>query len=228
MSTTILTRRVSRTTAALAAGICCMVAALGFAQNANADSLFPAPSILAGPAEGSTISSDSTQFVFDYLEPITGGSLTGFLCSIDGAPAVACTSPVDLVGLAAGLHTIGISAVITPLGGEPLCVLTVCVTLPTVALDSDVLTRSFNVTEAAQPGTTTNNNTHSSTTSSDKLGAFALAWGKYKRQQTRCNAMKKRVKKYKSHNNRMRAAKRYKKCVKTQKRLRAEAMALAK
>lgn len=240
MSATILTKRFASATAILAAGLCCLVLTLGFAQSANAaESLFPAPSILTGPSEGSTINTESTQFVFDYLEPITGGTLTGFLCSVDGAPAVACTSPLDVVGLTAGVHTIGISAVITPLGGTPLCVLTICVTLPTVAVNSDVLTRTFNVDlDGTSVGTgpsggsggsgsssTTNN---SATISSDKLGAFALAWGKYKRQQSKCNAMKKRVKKYKTHKNRMRAAKRYKNCVKTQKKLRAQAMAIAR
>jgi hypothetical protein len=214
----------------LTIGLCCLIASLGFAQSATAaDSIFPAPTILNGPAEGSTINTESTQFVFDYLEPITGGSLTGFLCSLDGAPAVACTSPLDLVGLGVGVHTIGVAAVITPLGGEPLCVLTVCVALPTVALNSEELVRTFNVETAGPPiATTTNNTNNNSMTTGDKLGAFALAWGKYKRQQTKCNAMKKRVKKYKTHKNRMRAAKRYKECVKTQKRLRAQATAIAR
>jgi hypothetical protein len=212
----------------LTIGICCLIASFGFAQSANADSAFPAPTILNGPAEGSTINTESTQFVFDYLEPITGGSLTGFLCSLDGAPAVACTSPHDLVGLGVGLHTIGVTAVITPLGGEPLCVLTVCITLPTVALNSEELVRTFSVDTVGASNATTTNNTHSSTTNSDKLGAFALVWGKYKRQQTKCKAMKKRIKKYKTHKNRMRAAKRYKSCVKTQKKLRADALAMAR
>lgn len=213
----------------LTIGLCCLIASFGFAQTAKADSVFPAPSILNGPAEGSTINAESTQFVFEYLEPITGGTLTGFLCSVDGAPAVACTSPLDLVGLGVGAHTIGVAAVITPLGGEPLCVLTVCVALPTVALNSEELVRTFNVETAGSPiAATTNNTNNNSTTNSDRLGAFALAWGNYKRQQTKCKAMKKRIKKYRTHKNRMRAAKRYRKCVKTQKKLRAEAMAIAR
>ncbi|MBJ7353735.1 MAG: hypothetical protein JHC98_02835 [Thermoleophilaceae bacterium] len=217
-------------------GLCCVVASLGFAQQASADTL-PAPSILSGPAEGSTISTDSASFVFDYADSLAGATLVGFLCSLDGAPAAACDASHNLTGLTDGVHTLGVSALILPLGGEPVCVLTNCLTLPPVETGTDVLMRTFNVdlggvSVGTPPSTTggsstTNNSSNSATTSSDRIGAFALAWGKYKRQQSKCNAIKKRIKKYRTHSNRMRAAKRYKSCVRTQKKLRAEAMALA-
>jgi hypothetical protein len=238
MTTALNTKPQFKVGAILAAGVCCFLLSLGFAQQASADTLLPAPSVLSGPAEGSTIGTDSASFVFQYLDPITNGNLLGFFCSLDGAPAVACNPSADLVGLTAGVHTLGVTASILPLGGAPICVLGICLTLPAVAVDTDVLTRHFTVdlggtslgTGGGSGGSssTTNNSSNSATTNSDKLGAFALAWGKYKRQQTKCKAMKKKIKKYRSHQNRMRAAKRYKSCVKTQKKLRAAALAIAR
>jgi hypothetical protein len=222
-------------------GLICIVATMCFAQSASAAGL-PAPDILSGPLEGQTISTDSASFLFDYADDLTGGTLVGYLCSVDGAPAVACNANHDIGGLSAGVHTLGVKATILPLAGQPLCILTICVTLPAVAVDTDVLTRTFNVdltgagvgtdpTGSGGGGSGGNSTAHNSsnsnvTNANDRLAAFALAWGKYKRQQTKCTQIKKSVKRYKSHANRMRAAKRYKKCVKTQKKLRAAALAL--
>lgn len=230
------TKRSIRTSVIVTAVLCSLALTMGVAQQANAAGL-PAPDILSGPAEGQTISTDSASFVFDYADDLTGATLQGYFCSLDGAPAVACNSTHDILGLTAGVHTLGVKASILPLGGTPVCVLTVCVTLPALAVDTDVLTRTFNVdlsgtgvgtgsTPSSASTSNTTNNSSNTTAANDRLAAFALAWGKYKRQQTKCARIKKSIKHFNSHKNRMRAAKRYKKCVKTQKKLRAEAMAL--
>src|SRR5690349_6421494 len=80
------------------------IALFGSAKEASADTLLPAPSVLSGSADGSTINTDSASFVFQYLDPITGGSLAGFVCTLDGGAPVDCTSGLDLVGLSAGPH----------------------------------------------------------------------------------------------------------------------------
>jgi hypothetical protein len=224
----------------LAAGLCCLAMSLGLAQQAQADALLPAPTILSGPADGSTINTDGASFVFDALDSLSGGTLISYLCSVDGAPPVACDSSYSLTGLSDGLHTLGLSASILPLGGVPVCVLTVCLPLPSIPVVTDTLTRTFTVVTSVVPigppvlpatgssSTTTNNSGSAGAAGDDRVHAFSLAWSKYKRQQTKCKAMKKRVKKYRSHTNRMHAAKRYKGCLKTQKRLRAKAMSLAR
>jgi hypothetical protein len=239
MSTTLKAKPQLKLGIALAAVLACVVVSLGFTQQANAAiGTIPAPDVLSGPLQDEIITTDSASFVFGYVDGLTGGSILGYVCTLDAVP-IPCTSSLDLLGLSAGVHVVGVRASVLPLGGQEVCVLTLCLTLPALAVDTDLLTRTFNVdlsgtsvgTDPTPPtggssSTTTNNTT--SNVNSDKLGAFALAWGKYKRQQTKCNAMKKRIKKYKSHKNRMRAAKRYKSCVKTQKKLRAQAIAIAR
>lgn len=200
----------------------------GLAKDAQAAGL-PAPSVLSGPADGSTIGTDSTQFVFQYLDPITGGSLNGFLCSVDGAPDVACDGVFNLVGLGVGLHTVGVKATINLLGGVPVCVLGICVDPGPVSVDTDVLTRTFGV-ELPGSGSNGSNGSNGANGANGTVGsnaAFLAAWTKYKKQRAQCTRMKKRIKRYKTHVNRMRAAKRHKTCVKRQNRLRAAALALA-
>ncbi|MFT4050586.1 MAG: hypothetical protein QM648_12220 [Solirubrobacterales bacterium] len=208
----------------------------GFANSANAESLLPAPSIVSGPADGSTINTDSTQFAFDYLDPITGGSLLGYVCTIDAGAPVACDSGLDIADLSAGLHTIGVKATLALLGGQPLCVLTICVDPGPVSVDTDLLTRTFNVDlgggsvgTGGSSGTNGSNGSvgaNGSSAASDRTAAFLLAWMKYKNQRALCTRMKSRIHHYKTHRNRMSAARRHKTCVKRQNKLRAAAIAI--
>jgi hypothetical protein len=216
----------------LAAAAIAAFSFLAFAQRADATPLFPAPSILNGPAEGSVLNTDSTNFAFDYLSPITGGSVSGFLCSIDGAPAVACSGSKDLVGLTTGTHTFGVKATITLLGGQPLCVLGVCISPGPLSVDTDLASRTFSVdVGSTSVGTGTNgangSNGNSGTTSGtgETSNAFAIAMKRYLKQQAMCRKIKRSVHHYKSHKNRMSAQRRYVRCLKVQKKLRAAAMA---
>lgn len=222
----------------LTAVIVSVIALAGFARDASALDL-PAPSILSGPAEGSTINTDSASFVFQYLDPISGGSLAGFVCTVDGGLPVDCTSGLDLVGLTSGAHTIGVRATIDLLGGTPVCVLGICIDPGPVSVDTDLLSRSFNVdlggasagTGGGGGGTNGANGTdgvNGTTAGQDRTAAFLVAWTKYKNQRALCQRMKDRLKRYKTRGNRARAVKRHKTCVKRQNKLRAVAMALAK
>lgn len=218
------------------AAVASVFALVGFAKEANA-ALLPAPSVLTGPADGSTINTDSAQFVFQYLDPITGGSLAGFLCSVDGAPDVACDSGLDLVNLSAGAHTVGVKAVIDLVGGTPLCVLGICVDPGPVAVNTDLLSRTFSVDLGGSSvgtggtdgtsGANGSNGVNGTAGSSNRSAAFLAAWVKYKNQRALCTRMKDHVHRYKTHKTRMSAAKRHKKCVKRQNQLRAAALALA-
>lgn len=219
---------------ALAVGVSALAC---FARTAGAVTL-PAPSILSGPTEGQTINTDSTQFVFQYLDPITGGTLTGYTCTVDALPPVACNSGLDLVGLAPGAHTLGVKATIDLLGGQPVCVLTVCIDPGPISVDTDVLSRTFNVDlGGATAGTGGNNGAggangangvNGTDAGRDRTAEFLVAWTKYKNQRALCRRMKQRIKRYKSRSNRTRAAKRHKKCVRRQNTLRAAALAVAK
>lgn len=217
-----------------------MIALTAFAKDAGAAPLLPAPSLLNGPTEGETINTDSVQFLFDYLEPITNGSLTDILCSVDGAPEVVCTDGLDLVGLDAGAHTVGAKARLSLLGGQPLCVLTVCVDPGPVSVDTDLMTRTFNVdlggTSAGTGGSggsgangaNGSNGVNGAGAGRDRTAEFLVAWTKYKNQRALCTRQKSRIKRYKSRKNRAAATKRYKKCVKRQNSLRAAALAITR
>lgn len=215
----------------------------GLTSTANADPLLPGPSIISGPTEGETINTDSVQFLFDYLEPITNGSLTDILCSVDGAPEVVCTDGLNLVGLEAGAHTIGAKARLSLLGGAPLCVLTICIDPGPVSVDTDLLTRTFNVDvggtsvgtdpPSGSGGSGANgangaNGVNGAGAGRDRTAEFLVAWTKYKNQRALCNRQKNRIKRYKSKKNRASATKRYKKCVKRQNTLRAAAIAITR
>src|SRR4051812_27561295 len=63
----------------------------------------PQTTIVTGPA--GTTSATSAEFAFSADEPGT------FACSLDGAPATACTSPTTYSGLGAGTHTFSVQAI---------------------------------------------------------------------------------------------------------------------
>jgi hypothetical protein len=67
----------------------------------------PDTSISSSPAALTT--STSAFFTFTSSEPMS--ALTGFECSLDGAPFGACNSPVTYSGLAEGSHTFDVRAV---------------------------------------------------------------------------------------------------------------------
>ncbi len=62
----------------------------------------PASVLLAGPASPTNVT--TAHFTF------SSAGATSFACSLDGAPAVACVSPLDLPGIAEGPHTLTVSA----------------------------------------------------------------------------------------------------------------------
>ncbi len=63
-------------------------------------SVAPDTEITSGPAQGSTIRTNSATFAFSTSEPEAT-----FTCSVDGGPFEPCTSPVALTGLANGPHS---------------------------------------------------------------------------------------------------------------------------
>lgn len=235
-----LSGRRRETLAFIAATILAFAAFAGFSKSAEA-ALLPAPDILDGPANGVTLDTNQASFVFDYLAPITGGTLTGYLCTIDGSP-IPCNGTADLVDLSAGVHTFGVAAQLSLLGGDPICVLTICVD-PEVAVVTDAATRTFSInllgTQVGDPGSNGNNGSNGAGGANGANGAngtnnvvganaFAVAWAKYKRQKALCLRQKHRIKKYKRAKTRKAARKRYNTCVKRQKKLRAAALAVAR
>ena len=74
-------------------------------ETVSSDTTPPETSITAGPAEGATIAVTSTSFSFASSEPSST-----FSCSVDGAPATACTSPLPLGGLSEGQHSFSVLA----------------------------------------------------------------------------------------------------------------------
>jgi calcineurin-like phosphoesterase family protein len=63
----------------------------------------PTPSITSGPADPTAATTAS----FSFSDAEEGAT---FSCSLDGGPAVACTSPTDYAGLAAGAHSFTVGA----------------------------------------------------------------------------------------------------------------------
>ncbi|MGB9376530.1 MAG: HD domain-containing phosphohydrolase [Mycobacteriales bacterium] len=72
------------------------------------DAAAPVVTITSSPPSTITVNSASVSFTVDDPSAST-------LCSLDGAPATACTSPISFSGLADGSHTVAIHAV-DPLG----------------------------------------------------------------------------------------------------------------
>jgi hypothetical protein len=67
----------------------------------------PTANITAGPANGSTITTSSTQFSFTNSNSCAGAA---FQCSVDGAGFSACASPANVGPLAEGAHTFAVRA----------------------------------------------------------------------------------------------------------------------
>ncbi len=209
-----------------------LAAFAGLASNAGAATL-PAPDILSGPADGATVNTDDVSFVFDYLQTIDNGELTGFVCTLDGSP-IPCDGVATLVDLSEGVHVFDVGALLSQTGGTPICVLTICAD-PGTSILTDLVSRTFSVDllgtdltipaiggADGAPGANGANGTNATAAS----GAFALAWSKYKRQKALCKRQKNRIKKYKRAKTRKSARKRYSKCVRRQKKLRAAALAI--
>jgi hypothetical protein len=69
----------------------------------------PATSFTAGPP-GVTTDTTAT-FTFTGTDNLTPAGLLTFECSLNGAAFASCTSPLELTGLAAGLHTLEVRAI---------------------------------------------------------------------------------------------------------------------
>jgi len=65
----------------------------------------PRTTIVSGPGEGETVGDASPSFGF-----VADEAGAGFLCSLDGSAAAACTSPFQLQNLAGGPHTFTVAA----------------------------------------------------------------------------------------------------------------------
>ena len=69
------------------------------------DTVAPSASIDTGPADGSTITTDSVTFVFS-----SGDGTASFECRLSGGAYVACTSPKSYANLADGTYTFEVRA----------------------------------------------------------------------------------------------------------------------
>ena len=79
-------------------------------RDIGADEFLPAAptaNITSGPANGSTITTSTTQFGFTNSNTCPGAALQ---CSVDGAAFSACTSPANVGPLAEGAHTFAVRA----------------------------------------------------------------------------------------------------------------------
>ena len=126
----------------------------GLAASA-ADATAPDTAITAGPAAGSSTNDTTPAFSFAAV-PATEPNPT-FTCSVDGAAAVACSSPFATPALASGAHTFSVAA--TDFGGNT---------------DATPATRSFTVDTVA-PDTTINAGPANGSTTTDRTPTFGFA-----------------------------------------------------
>lgn len=199
--------------AALAAG----ALALGAGQ-ARADTL-PGPVFSSGPADGATIPDTAVDFAFALDPSLSGGTLAGFLCSIDGGTFVDCDSPIHLADLSVGTHSLAVKASLTLLGGGPICILTFCVDPGPLTIETGVSTTGFTVTAMAGPaggtGTNGSNGANGANTATNNSALASL-----KAQQARCKKLRVKLHKhFAKRSNRARVHRRYLKCLKVQRRL---------
>ena len=87
------------------AGTCAAAAAVSAAPALAAPST--TPTITSGPADGSHVASTTATFKFS-----SKGQVDRYNCSLDGAAATACTSPVTYDKLAQGTHTFVVTATV--------------------------------------------------------------------------------------------------------------------
>jgi hypothetical protein len=210
---------------ALAAVIACVLALASSAQSANAAGL-PGPTFSNVPV-GQVLDTSVLPPIDFTLPNLTGGTLLGFVCTLDGNLITPCDGSVQLANMSAGAHDLAVMGQISVLGSNPVCVLGVC--LPAVGpltLDTDVSHLFLNVESGAAGGSggsgsngaTGANGTNSSgaTVSTAYLAASAAL----KKQTNRCMKLKRKLRKHFSkRSNRARARTRYLSCVKTQKKL---------
>jgi hypothetical protein len=95
----------------------------------------------SGPAEAETVTTDSVAIGFNYTGPDV---LTGYSCSLDGAPATSCTSAASLTGLANGVHSFSVFA--SAMGSTMMCFPAppACMMMP-FPYSTSTITRNFTV-----------------------------------------------------------------------------------
>lgn len=210
--------------------VCLAVAALSVAVFApQARAALPAPEV-TGLLPGQVITVPDVDIDLAVDESLTGGLLDSFQCSLDGGPFTECASSFSLTGLLDGDHTLEVKAVITLLGGEPVCILTICIDPGPISVETDIAALPFSVDVGGGTGTPgsdggtgsngsngSNGNNGNSATAPAASSSAALA-----RQTTRCNKLRKKLRKsFRVRSNRVRVRKRYMRCLKTKRRLAA-------
>lgn len=206
------------------------IASLGCGVLAAQASALPAPNIVSGPTPGEVVTVPDVSIGFAVDASLSGGVVTGYQCSVDGAPFTDCSSPLNLTDLANGSHLVEVKAVISLLGGEPLCILMVCIDPGPISVETEIAALPFTVSVDASgtippPGT----DGASGTDGSDGVagpGATAGSSAALRRQTARCNKLRRKLKKsFKVKSNRQRVRKRYVRCLKVKRRLAARAAA---
>jgi HD-GYP domain-containing protein (c-di-GMP phosphodiesterase class II) len=133
------------------------------------DTVAPTVTITHAPAPDSTSANATLSYSID--DPTASA-----WCSIDGSPAAACTSPVDLSSLAEGPHTVSIYAV-DPAGNTSAAVqasFTIDNTAPTVSFTS---TPTSSASRSATASFTTNDTTATTWCTLDNNTAQTCAGG---------------------------------------------------
>lgn len=206
------------------------IASLGCAVFAVQASALPAPNFVSGPSPGEVVTAPDVSIGFAVDASLSGGVVSGYQCSVDGAPFTDCASPLDLTNLVNGVHLVEVKAIISLLGGEPLCILMVCIDPGPISIETEIAALPFTVSVAASgtlppPGGDGANGTNGNDGAAGP-GATAGSSAALKRQIARCNKLRRKLKKnFKVNSNRQRVRKRYVRCLKVKRRLEARAAA---